>query len=78
MYFSRAMAATIVVLAGCATPEQQAAQKAQEVDRMVQIYGPACDKLGFKSGTDQWRNCLLQFSVKDDLAYRNFSRYYGP
>lgn len=82
MYLPRAIAAvTAVVFAGCATPEQLAVQKAQEVDRLVQVYGPACDKLGYKGGTDQWRNCLLQLSIKDDLAYHNFSRYnysYGP
>lgn len=64
-------------LAGCATPAQQAAQMSREVDSMVQIYGPACDKLGYKNGTDAWRNCVLQLSMKDDY-YRTPYPYYGP
>lgn len=80
MRFSIVLAVITAFLAGCATPEQQAARNAQKVDRLVQIYGPACDKLGYKSGTDQWRNCLLQLSVKDDMAHYSYSpySYYGP
>lgn len=41
---------------------------------MVQVYGPACEKLGFKSDTDPWRNCIIGLAQKD--AANNI--YYGP
>jgi len=59
------------LLAGCATPEQKAAQKVSQMDAMVQIYGPACEHLGFKPNTDQWRGCILQLDAKDDAERYN-------
>lgn len=63
-----------IVLAGCATPAERAAQVEREVERMIQIYGPGCEKLGYKKDTDAWRDCILNLSVKDDYA-RYYSRY---
>jgi hypothetical protein len=65
-----------VLLTACATPEQRAAYHASEVDSLVQEYGAACDKLGFNRNSDQWRNCILQLSTKDDLA-RYSGGFYG-
>lgn len=55
------------VLAACATPSQQAAEVEREVERMMTVYGPACEKLGFKSQTDLWRNCIVNLNMKDEL-----------
>ena len=69
------------LVGGCATPAQQAAQKTQEADRLVQVYGPACDRLGFTAGTDPWRNCVLQLSAKDDAPryiYHGYYEYHSP
>jgi hypothetical protein len=64
-----AVAATAGFLAGCAsTPAQEAARVEREVDRMVQVYGPACAKLGYQRDTDLWRNCVMGLSARDDLA----------
>ena len=57
-------------LAGCTTVTDDAAQAEREAGRMVQVYGPACEKLGFKRDTDPWRNCLIGLSQKD--AVNNF------
>jgi len=65
----------MTVLAGCTTVAQQAAQMEQEADRMIQVYGPACEKLGFQTNTDPWRNCLLELSRQESVRY---SPYYGP
>lgn len=66
------MAIAAAVLAGCATPAEQAARMEREMERLVTVYGPACDRLGFKRETDPWRNCVL------DLArQQNYDRYYG-
>jgi len=54
-----------VVFAGCATTEERAAQAQREVEEMIQVYGPACDRLGFANATDDWRNCILRLSARD-------------
>lgn len=62
-----------VLLGGCATPQQQAAQKQAEVEQMMQVYGPACSRLGYTAGSDQWRSCVLSLNSRDEMQ-----RYYGP
>jgi hypothetical protein len=64
-------------VAGCATPAEQAAKAQQEVDRMIFVYGPACEKLGFKGNTDSWRNCIIGLSQKDELYRYNNSIYFS-
>ena len=56
-----------VVLAGCATTEERAAQMQREAEQMIQVYGPACDKLGFKGDTDPWRECVLRLAQRDSF-----------
>ena len=51
-----------VLLTGCATTAERAARMQAEVDEMVAVYGPACEKIGFQPGTDPWRNCVLGLS----------------
>ena len=53
-----------VLVAGCATPAQRAAEMQSEVDEMVVVYGPACEKLGFQNASDPWRNCVLGLSAQ--------------
>lgn len=62
-------------LAGCTTPQDQAAHMQAQVERMMAVYGPACAQLGYTAGSDAWRGCVLHLSTKDDLQ-----RYgpYGP
>jgi len=56
----------IALLAGCATtPAEREARAQREVDQMVQAFGPACDKLGYKRDTDPWRDCVVKLSTKD-------------
>lgn len=54
------------LLAACATPAERAAQMEREVDRMIQIYGPACSKLGYKPDSDPWRDCVLNLNDQDN------------
>lgn len=58
------VASLATLLTGCATTAERAAQMQAEVDEMVAVYGPACDKLGFQNGTDPWRNCILGLSAQ--------------
>lgn len=66
------------LLAGCATPQQMAAQKQAEMEQMIAVYGPACGRLGYPANSDQWRSCVLQLSTKDDLQRYPGYPYYGP
>lgn len=58
----------VALLAGCATPAERAAQMQREVNDMIQIYGPACEKLGYQAGTDPWRDCILRLDT--NATYR--------
>lgn len=56
-----------VVLCGCATPAERAARMQAEMDDMIQVYGPACEKLGYKRDDDRWRDCVIRLSSKVEL-----------
>lgn len=56
-------------LSACSTPAERAARVQREVEGMIQVYGPACDRLGFTRDTDPWRECILRLNAHDD-AYR--------
>lgn len=62
-----AVLALAALLAGCATPAERAAQAERRAEEMIVIYGPACEKLGYKTGTDPWRDCVLRLDAKDRL-----------
>lgn len=47
-------------VAGCATAPDRSVQMQREVDEMIQVYGPACEKLGYKSDSEPWRDCALR------------------
>jgi hypothetical protein len=71
----RALAVSLlmVFVAGCATQAERAAGVARDVDDMIRVYGPGCDKLGYKSDSDPWRECILRLAHRDDLQRRAFS-----
>jgi len=71
----RALAVAILMLfvAGCVTQAQRAAQVQREVEEMIGVYGPGCEKLGFKTDSDQWRDCVLRLATKDKLERRDFT-----
>lgn len=64
--------ALAALLAGCASQAELAAQQEREVDRMVNVYGPGCEKLGFPRNTDLWRDCVLRLATKDSLDHQRF------
>ena len=61
-------------VAGCATQAERTAMWQAEVERMVQTYGPACEKLGYRSGEDQWRDCVLRLSARDERRFASYPR----
>lgn len=50
---------TALLLVGCATPQERA-------DRAIARFGPYCERLGYTSQTDSWRQCIL--SLRNDSA----------
>ena len=52
-----------VLLAGCATPEQRA-------EKDMARFGPYCEKMGYESQTDKWRECI-RAEASDDRATRS-------
>ena len=70
--FIRSFATPLLVLfvAGCATQAERAAQVQREVEQMIQLYGPGCEKLGYKSDSDPWRECVLRLAQREDRYNR--------
>lgn len=62
----RQLLVLIVLLAGCATPAERAERAQKEMDEMMQVYGPACEKLGYKRDDDKWRDCVLDLTAKEE------------
>jgi hypothetical protein len=58
------------LLLGCTTPAERAANVQKEVEEMIRVYGPACEKLGFTRDTDTWRECILRLSTRDEIRYQ--------
>ena len=44
------------------------------MNEMMFVYGPACARLGYASNSDQWRNCVLQLSAKEEAARKQARR----
>jgi hypothetical protein len=59
-------------LAACATTAERAARVQAEVTEMIEVYGPACEQLGYKRDEDKWRDCVLSLSAKDTLRYSTY------
>ena len=67
-----------LLLGACTTPQERAARKQAEMTEMIAVYGPACERLGFAAQSDQWRNCIINLSTKDEVQrYGNYPAY-GP
>lgn len=63
--------AMLALLGACAaqTPQQRAAVVEKEVEEMIAVYGPACEKLGYKQESDPWRDCVLRLNNREQLRY---------
>jgi hypothetical protein len=57
--------ALMLLLSGCATQAERAAAVQHDVDDMIQVYGPGCERLGYKPDTDAWRDCVLNLANRE-------------
>lgn len=71
-----AIVAAILLASGCATQAERAAAAQREVDDMVKVYGPACEKLGYKADTDGWRDCVLRLADRDSAERARHNGYF--
>ena len=59
----------LVLLAGCATPAERAAD-------VIAAFGPYCESLGYTKNTDPWRQCIqLEDGAAEARAYQSMRRY---
>ncbi|MFZ2161014.1 MAG: hypothetical protein WAW02_02240 [Sideroxyarcus sp.] len=65
------MVLILAALSGCMTQAERIAAAQTEVDDMINVYGPACVKLGFAKDTDPWRDCILRMRAHDDVQIRS-------
>lgn len=60
----------LVILSGCVTQEQRAAD-------VLAAYGPYCEKLGYTRDTDAWRQCVQAEDAASEMrAYLMMRRRY--
>ena len=52
------------------SPAERAARMQQEVEEMIQVYGPACEKLGYQADSDPWRACILKLDHDQSEQFR--------
>jgi hypothetical protein len=47
---------------------------------MMQVYGPGCERLGYTTSSDGWRECVLRLATKDQIEQRDLmlQSCYGP
>lgn len=60
----------LLLLAGCATPQQRA-------ERMIAKYGPMCETIGYEQYTEGWRNCVLQQDAANRAAFMELYQGYN-
>lgn len=78
---TRFLAIALLSLAGCVSPEQQAAnreweaaQRAQDQARYTLGLKWQCESIGYKADTDPWRDCIMklhQQAQANNAALRN-------
>jgi hypothetical protein len=77
----------ILFLTGCASdPVAEQKQAAQLMERKIQVYGPACEILGYEKDADAWRECIqreyeqtvIRQQYQWNYPYPYWSPYYGP
>ena len=70
--------AVLMTLAACASnPAAEQARATQQMEYKMQVYGPACEKLGFAKDTDKWRECIQREYEQSIMRLQQFSQPYS-
>lgn len=74
----------LLLLAGCATnPQAEQERATKQMEYKMQVYGPACEKLGHTRDKDAWRECIQReyeqtiMQQQRNWDYPYWSPYYG-
>jgi hypothetical protein len=71
----------ITLLLGCATdPVAQQKQATELMEYKLQVYGPACEKLGLNKDSNVWRDCIqreYEQSILRQQLLRDY-QYWNP
>ena len=59
-----------MLIAACSTPEERAARRAAERERLERMFASACSSYGHKQGTPSYNQCIAQ----EERAYNNEKR----
>jgi hypothetical protein len=69
----------LVLLSACASnPAAEQARATKQMEYKMQVYGPACEKLGFEKDTDKWRECIQREYEQSILRLRQNWDYPPP
>lgn len=69
--------ASLTVLSACASnPAAEQARATQQMAYKMQVYGPACEKLGFAKDTDKWRECIQREYEQSIMRIQQFNQPY--
>ena len=71
------LCAATLLMTGCATmtPAERSARMQQHAEEILQIYGPACEKLGYTKDSNEWRDCVLDMANQEEM--KAYLRFYG-
>lgn len=70
------MLSLIALLAGCATdPAAEQAKATKLMVYKIQVYGPACEKLGFEKDSNAWRECVQREYEQTILSQQYYWDY---
>jgi len=62
-----AILAALSIVVGCASTTERAAAVSRDVEDMISVYGPGCERLGYTANTDGWRECVLRLATNDRI-----------
>lgn len=74
--------AVMLIMTACASNPQAEQQRATNLMAYkIQVYGPACEKLGFTVNTDSWRECVqreYEQTIMRQQRQWDYPYYWGP
>lgn len=51
-----------LLIMGCASDSERAQAARKDVRLRADVFGPACEEMGFKKDTDAWRFCVVTYN----------------